>query len=208
MPIEPMEHSDVCEEHYVETNDPWGNREFGRYTNTLKNAVVDIYNLMNKKDINLYDIGCGGGNVLDVWIDNKPDHVKLNLSGCDISETAINWINERYEGNFEVLDVESYEHDHPDESLADADIVSLVDVMYLWGAKKHYSKTMDELWETIKPGAIFLVADTLIPYQRRSYLKKKEDSEVLEEFTESSMPVGSSDKFNRYLKVKIYRKKY
>ena len=206
MPTDAIEHSDVCEEHYTETIDPWGNREFGRYTNTLRNAVVDAYNLSDAKDIKLYDIGCGGGNVLDVWIENKPDDVNLSLSGCDISETAIKWVNEHYDGNFEVLDVESYDHNDTDELLANADIISLVDVMYLWGAKKHYSKTMDELWETVKPGAIFLVADTLVPYQRRSYLKNKEDSETLEEFTESSTPVGSSGKFNRYLKVKIYRK--
>lgn len=206
MPIDVMEHSDVCEEHYIETTDPWGNREFGRYTETLKKAVLDAYDLVGKKDVKLYDIGCGGGNVLDVWIDNKPYDANLSLSGCDISETAIKWINEHYEGNFEVLDVENYDHTCPNKFLSEADIISLVDVMYLWGAKKHYSKTMDELWDTVKSGAIFLVADTLIPYQRRSYLKNKEDSEVLEEFTESSVPVGSSGKFNRYLKVKIYKK--
>lgn len=213
--IEAVEKSNVMEDHYKESTDPWGNRERQLYQKVLKYGSSQLYKYYSETSphptVRCYDIGCGGGNILDTLLENKPDNLEIILSGCDISESAIEFLNKHFSGyarDFKVIDCEEYSSNNPDPNLNDADIITIVDVMYYWGNKRDYRKSLDEIWSTLKPGAIVLVADSIIPYQRRSYFKSKSDCKVLEEYTEYCMPMGklNDTNKNRYLKVKIYQK--
>lgn len=214
--IDAVEKSNVMEKHYAESTDPWGNRERQLYQKVLKAGSCKLFEYYKKDHpasniIKYYDIGVGGGNVLDTVIENCPSNIDLRVGGCDISESAINYLNENYKNNskFEVIDCEDYNHDESfSEELSKADLITIVDVMYYWGSKRDYRTTLDEIWKTIKPGAIILVADSIIPYQRRSYYKNKPDSQLLEEYTDYTVPMGQLNDTNkqRYLKIKIYKK--
>lgn len=208
------------EQHYSQSDDPWGNTERQLYQTILKPSVTKVFdhwsNIHEESipfySVYHYDIGCGGGNILDTFIRNTPNNILLSSGGCDISLSAIERLKEKYPEAYslDLCDCEHYNYDEGVlEGLAKADIVSIIDVMYYFGAVRDYRQTLDEIWKTIKPGAIILVADTIIPYQRRSYFMKKHDCVLLEEYTEYCAPAGKingSDK-NRYLKVKIYLKK-
>lgn len=222
-----VEKSDVMEDHYSKSDDPWGNRERQLYQKVLKygaQKLFEYYNLYEKdqyphdiKDdylgsrdnIYCYDIGAGGGNILDTLIENFPDDKsKIHISGCDISESAIKFLNRHfnnYDKDFHIIDCDKYSNSSPNYYMAHADIITIVDVMYYWN---NYRSALDEIWKTIKPGAIVLVADSIIPYQRRSYLKTKSDCKVLEEYTDYTVPMGALNDTgkNRFLKVKIYQK--
>ena len=212
--IADIEKSSEMIEHYKRSTDPWGNRSRKLYQKIFKEAAIQAFKFANKSFIKYYDIGAGGGNVIDTVIENKPDGVGLLVGGCDISKTAVDFLYENYSDKFyafDVFDVEdySYERDGVYANIYDADIVSFVDVMYYFDSKRYYKYTLDELWKTFKSGTIVVVADGIIPYQRRSYFKTKPDCEVLSEFTDYTAPVGQLNSLNknRYLKVKIYRKK-
>lgn len=203
--IDKIEKSNVMEDHYQKSDDPWGNREFGIYRNKLDKAIKDSYDLVGKKHIKVYDVGVGGGSVLDAFLKNQGDY-EVELSGGDISPAAINYINKNYEGSYRVIDYEEYDSSEPDEDMQEADIISFIDVMYYFDTKRYYKRTLDQLWESFSSGTIVLVADTLIPYQRRSYYGTFEDSELLEDFTDYNDPLDNNGK-KRNLKVKIYRKR-
>lgn len=220
--IASVEKSDVMEQHYSESNDPWGNRQRQLYQKVLKygsQKVFEYFNELHKNDyredytpiVELYDIGCGGGNVLDTLIENAPIESRLRLGGCDISESAIKFLDDHfkeYSHKFGLIDCEELSSENPPSGLSSADIVTIVDVMYYWGNKRDYRKTLDEIWNSLPYGCIILVADSIIPYQRRSYFKSKSDCKVLEEYTDYSCPMGqlNDTNKNRYLKVKIYQK--
>lgn len=214
--IDAVEKSNVMEQHYQESNDPWGNRRRQLYQKVMKYGATKLYeyfksNNPDRSDIYYYDVGVGGGNVLDTVIENKPDDITLHVGGCDISESAIKYLTENYssfESKFEVIDCEEYDHKSPSNRLSNADIITIIDVMYYWGSKRDYRKSLDEIWDSLKPGAVILVADSIIPYQRRSYYKSKMDCKVLEEYTDYTVPMGQLNQSNkqRYLKVKIYQK--
>lgn len=209
--IDDVEKSDSMNEHYNKSTDPWHNRERKLYQVVLKKAMIDSINFTNKSKIMYYDMGAGGGNVIDTAIENTPDNIKLQVGGCDISQFAIDYLKKQYDdpSGFDCMDLEDYLYkDNPVPHFSKADLISFIDVMYYFDTKRYYKITLDEIWKAIKPGAVVLVADSIIPYQRRSYFKTKEDSELLEEFTEYASPVGrlNNSNKNRYLKVKIYRK--
>ena len=209
--IEKIEKSNVMEDHYSQSDDPWGNRKRQLYQTILKEASQRAFKYLDSSEIiRHYDIGVGGGNILDTIKDNAPSGITLYQGGCDISQSAINYINDHYITYCsEVIDCEEYDPAiNKSSGMATADLVTIVDVMYYFGEKRDYRTTLDKLWETFKSGAVIVVADTIIPYQRRSYFKSKPDCEVLEEFTEYSAPAGqiNGTNKNRYLKVKIYRK--
>lgn len=216
----PLEKSAVMNQRYENLGeDPWGNRERKLYQKIFKKAAQLAYQhlTIENKVINLYDIGAGGGNVIDVWAENLPDGKVLRISGCDISEAAIRYLEARYEnGKFNLIDLEDYKYNETNQDYTDsigvADIVSIVDVMYYFDAKRSYHDTLDEIWKSIKPGAIVVVADNLVRSFRRDYLTKKEDAELLESYTDYTEKIceetsDSGKKWNRYLKVRIMRKK-
>ena len=210
--IAAVEKSNVMEEHYAESTDPWGNRERQLYQKVLKYGAQKLFEYVGEKPIiKLYDVGCGGGNILDTLTENAPIDQELFLSGCDISESAMTFLDEHFKNQshlFNIIDCEEYSDENPDRCLQDADIITIVDVMYYWGNKRDYRTTLDEIWKSLKHGAVVLVADSIIPYQRRSYFKSKPDCKVLEEYTDYTCPMGSLNNTNksRYLKVKIYQK--
>lgn len=227
--IEAVEKSDVMEKHYSESTDPWGNRERQLYQQVLKYGSQRLFEYYKTEEMNqfphdnpddhlgpkdhvyCYDVGAGGGNILDTLIENCPEDLSIHLSGCDISESAVRFLNshfQEYDKDFHVIDCEEYLSTNPNYYLSHADIITIVDVMYYWGNKRDYRKSLDEIWDTLKPGAIVLVADSIIPYQRRSYYKSKSNCRVLEEYTDYTIPMGQLNDTNksRYLKVKIYQK--
>lgn len=213
MATSPLEKSADCIVRYKGNEDPWGNRERGLYKRIFKKASELAYEHLDKSDtINIYDIGCGGGNILDVWIDNAPENCNINLTGCDISSDAIKFLNDRYpEGSFDLVDLEEYYANNPLVKLGSADIVSIVDIIYYFGTKRDYKDTLDEIWNTVRPGAIVVVADNLIRHFRRDYLANKSDAILLESFTDYSEKIceevnESGRKWNRYLKVRIIKK--
>lgn len=219
----PLEKSAQMENRYASLGeDPWGNRERQLYQKIFKKATELAYqHLPEFKDvdadgkvrINLYDIGAGGGNVIDVWRENLPDNMSLNICGCDISETAISFLEKRYvDSKFDLVDLEEYDNTKSSLlNMAAADIVSIVDVMYYFDVKRDYKETLDHIWSTLRPGAIVVVADNLVRHFRRDYFKKKEDCMVLEEFTDFTEKIceetsESGRKWNRYLKIRIFKK--
>ena len=195
-----------CIDLYKDNDDPWGNRETQRYAKAFHKAAKDAILATGKDVVRVFDIGCGGANIIDGFINACPEGIELRLGGCDISEDSINWINERYDGDFITYDIEDFDSENPIHEIVDADLISIVEVAYYWDVKKRYTKTFDEIWKAIEPGTIVLVADSLIPYQRRSYLGTKEDCEIVEEFTDYTEPISNNGRSNKYLKVKIYKK--
>lgn len=219
----PLEKSAAMENRYASLGeDPWGNRERQLYQKIFKKATELAYEYIpgydeadadGKVRVNLYDIGAGGGNVIDVWMENCPENFALNIYGCDISETAIAFLEKRYaDSRFDLIDLEEYDcKSEPLANMASADIVSIVDVMYYFDVKRDYKETLDHIWDTLKSGAIVVVADNLVRHFRRDYFKKKEDCKVLEEFTDFTEKIceetsESGRKWNRYLKIRIYQK--
>lgn len=222
----PLEKASDMSARYSNGNeDPWGNRKSKLYQRVFKKATELAYGTVElpeadsdgKHRVNLYDVGCGGGNIIDTWVENKPEYINLNITGCDLSNDAISYLLKRYpEGRFDCVDLEEYDSRYPLHNLANADIVSIVDVMYYFDAKRHYSLTVDEIWNTIKPGTIVVVADNLVRSFRRDYLGKKKDCITLASYTEDSEPVSTEQSLNertgkvrtwhRYLKVRIFMK--
>lgn len=219
----PLEKSKDMQNRYaLYGEDPWGNRERQLYQKIFKKATELTYSyLSNINDITLYDIGCGGGNIIDVWKENLPKGKNLRISGCDISEDAIKFLKQRYpEGKFDLIDLETYvshvndsnyEMDYFTYHILNSNIVSIVDVMYYFGEKRDYKDTLDEIWKSIKPGTLVIVADNLVRSFRRDYLTKKKDCELLESFTDYTEKVceevsDSGKHWHRYLKIRIMRK--
>jgi 2-polyprenyl-3-methyl-5-hydroxy-6-metoxy-1,4-benzoquinol methylase len=208
--ISRIEKSNVMENHYKESADPWGNTERQIYQRIMKQTVINALKYIDKPEVNYYDIGAGGGNIIDTVLKNKEDKV-INVSGCDISESAINWLSNKYhDGKFEVINCDKYLDSNRSKLMNSADLITIIDVMYYFGGngERYYKLTLDELWKTFKSGAIIVVADSIIPYQRRTYFKIKDDCETLMEYTEYCEPVGINRDtgHKKFLKVKIYRK--
>lgn len=218
-----IEKSADMEKRYEGGIDTWGNRERRLYQKIFKAAVEKIKGYLNPNPITevLYkwvDVGCGGANIIDTIIENEDDSYGWELYGCDLSHVALEDVRKRYpEGNFMPVDLEEYCdkynkcHDEFREYLSGADVVSIVDVAYYFGDKRPWKDTMKAIWDDIRPGAIVVVADSLIPYQRRSYFKTMKDAVLLESYTDYSEKVSTEKRadgreWHRYLKVLIYRK--
>lgn len=219
-----IEKSADMEKRYDQGVDTWGNRERRLYQTILKEAVEKVKQYTEDPLIqigrvcNWVDIGCGGANVIDTVEEHSDESVDFDFYGCDISHVAIDDIRNRYpEGKFLRVDLEEYpnlddkNHDEFRGYLSGADVVSIVDVSYYFGDKRPWKETMKAIWDDIRPGAIVLVADSLIPYQRRSYFKAMKDAVLLESYTDYSEKVSTEKRadgreWHRYLKVLIYRK--
>lgn len=217
-----IEKSADMEKRYEGGIDTWGNRERKLYQKILKKGVQYCFDECHNDEsiICWFDIGAGGGNVWDTIEENIPSGVKLFLKGCDISPVAIEHLQTR--GNFRddvdheaiLVDLEEYDHSEVSilrDRLNHANIVSLIDVAYYFGEKRPWKNTMDEIWESLSAGTVVIVADSLIPYQRRSYFSTKDDCICLHDYTDYTVPVSDEvredgRKWHRYLKVKIYMK--
>lgn len=219
-----IEKSADMEKRYEGGIDTWGNRERQLYQKIFKSAVDKIKGYLNPNPTNevIYnwvDVGCGGANILDTIVENEDQFYGWKLYGCDLSQVALKDVRERYpDGKFMPVDLEEYPdkdnkcHDEFRDYLRGADVVSIVDVAYYFGEKRPWKDTMKAIWDDIRPGAIVVVADSLIPYQRRSYFRTMEDSALLSLYTDYTEKVstetrGDGREWHRYLKVLIYRKK-
>ncbi len=215
-----IEKSKDMERRYEGGIDTWGNRERRLYQSIFKKAVdLTKVELPTPGEYNWFDVGCGGGNIWDTVLENSDITTTFTVSGCDIVPKAVDDLINRYPDtvrkNVFVCDLEE-EHSTGTVSelrraLSGADVVSFVDVLYYLGEKRDYRETLDELWEMIRPGCIVICADSLIPYQRRSYLKRKPDCILLHSYTDYTEPVSeevnpTGRRWHRYLKVMIYKK--
>ena len=205
------------EKRYENGIDTWGNRERKLYQKIFKTTVLRVLERL-KGELNSvawFDVGCGGGNIWDTVIENTPEGFPVYLRGCDLSKVAVDDLCKRYTtATCYQIDLETYMQGNPSNFyhyLRDSNVVSIVDVAYYFGDKRPWKETMDEIWKSIAPGTIVVVADSLIPYQRRSYFGTKSDCETLASYTDWSEPVSEEvradgTKWHRYFKVKIYRK--
>lgn len=220
-----IEKSKDMSKRYEGGIDTWGNRERQLYQKIFKRAVELAFNHHDNTSTDLkvtwYDVGAGGGNIWDTILENTGDHA-VKLRGCDISDVAVNDLNDRYSSLGALatrIDLEEYDHtDLTTKEFQDfyntihsADVVSIVDVAYYFGEKRPWKDTMKEIWDSIKPNTIVVVADSLIPYQRRSYFNTLDDCELLDDYTDYTEKVSEEHRDNgkvwhRYLKVKIYWK--
>ena len=199
-----------CLDLYNQSDDPWGNRSRGIYKRVLKDTVIKLYQYLNLDTVNLVDIGCGGGNVLDVFIENKPDPVALNIVGMDFSPDTIRFLKGQYPNDkFIIYDITRYPDDLIENPLVTANIVSMVDTIYYWGQydpSYNYRSTLDKIWDSLRVGTLVLVSDCLIRFNYRDYLKGKDNCELLESYTYYGEPTVIGGKPNKYQKIRIYRK--
>lgn len=212
-----IEKSSDMEKRYEGGIDTWGNRERRLYQKIFKAAVESVRDLLPAGHILWYDVGCGGGNIWDTVLENSTLTHQFIVAGCDLSSRAVEDLRDRYvgkypEGTIQRVDLEEYDATfHILEGIQDATVVSIVDVAYYFGEKRPWKDTMDQLWRSITPGTYVIVADSLIPYQRRSYFGTKEDCELIKDYTDYTVPVSTETRddgsqWHRYFKVKIYRK--
>lgn len=222
-----LERSAHMEEFYKNNDDPWGNTERRSYQISFKGAVEKALgffkdNNPTSKELLWYDLGAGGGNIIDTVLLSNNTDLEIKLGACDISKDALSRVNKYFDIKYsDVVDLERYNNPIGKEetitdfarNLNEADIISLVDVSYLFGDVRDYKETLDEIWETLKPGAILVSADTLIRNFRRTYFSKKEDSILLESYINYDKVFrveerSNGTKFVRNLKVLIYQKSY
>lgn len=215
-----IEKSKDMERRYEEGIDTWGNRERRLYQSIFKKAVDLVkLELHDPGEYNWFDVGCGGGNIWDTVLENSDPDITFTVSGCDIVLKAVEDLMTRYSETVRkdvfVCDLETEHHTGALSKLGFAfmrsDVISFVDVLYYLGEKRDYRETLDELWSMIPTGCIVICADSLIPYQRRSYFKKKPDCTLLHSYTDYTEPVSeevnpTGRKWHRYLKVMIYKK--
>lgn len=212
-----IQRANQMEELYASNPDPWKNRERGLY-NILMKEVVDkvLSHLPDVNPVKWCDIGCGGGNVFDGLLLNANEHgVPLELSGVDMSQSALDWLRsqEKYGNNFQQMDLEEYEYvEETPPVWSSADVVSWIEVLYYFGDKRPWRDSFNEFWRGVKPGTIVIVADSLVPYAYRDYLKNEVgDAELIETYTDYSEAVSVEKRsdgktWTRWFKVRIYRK--
>jgi hypothetical protein len=204
------------EDLYANNPDPWNNGGRGLY-NILMKELVDRMQKYLEHNVTVWcDIGAGGANVLrGIELHQKQYDKELQYSGVDLSAAAVKQLNESGEfgTDFVQMDLEEYVYDPENPPVwNDAAIISWIEVLYYFGDKRPWKESFEEFWKGVRPGSIVIVADSLIPYQYRDYLKKHEEAELLEEYTDYSHEVSIEKRadgktWTRWLKVRIYRKK-
>lgn len=211
------EKSSAMEDKYAGSPDPWKNGERGIYYPMMERLISEMLT-GDLEDMNLFlwcDIGCGGGNVgKAIYRALKQRYKDFSMCGVDISETAIKYLSEDPESPYNVLhciDIEKMTDEEARDFFKSIDVISMVEVMYYLGEKKPWKSTIDTIWNSLKPGTLVVIADGLISYQYREYLKTKEDAELIVSYTDMETPVcrevsDNGREWNRYLKVRIYKK--
>lgn len=207
-----IQRASEMEDLYANDIDPWGNARRGLYNILMKELVEKVESHTDKESLEWCEIGAGGANVMRGIKHNAT--LPINFTGVDLSETAIKALIEDTDfGNeFYQMDLETYIHDPEDPPVWNtADVISWIEVLYYFGDKRPWKISFDEFWKGVKPGAIVIVADSLIPYQYRDYLKKASDAILLESYTDQSIAVSKEKRDNgsewtRWLKVRVYRK--
>jgi len=211
------EKSNVMDDKYKLSDDPWGNGARDLYTIPMSRVVSLVKNHISyqdsKNNITWLDIGCGGGFVgraiRKALVENN---MNICMEGYDISDTAINRLYDNPSHNpYDILSVVDMEEVTDGSCYKHATIVSLVEVLYYLGTKRPWKKSVDMLWDSLPIGAIVVVADGLIPYQYRDYLKTKADASLLHSYTDpdtvvSEETTSAGKKWKRNLKVRIYQK--
>lgn len=203
-----------CINLYKVSDDPWDNKSTGLYKRILIPYVKFLEDRF-PETMRIFDIGCGGGNILDAFYDISEEPLKF--SGCDCSEEAIESISKNYkDSRFFVTDIETHFSDKDTneewvKSMREADVVTFIDVVYYLGAKRWYRRTLEEIWDSLKPGQIFFYGDNLKRHNYRAFTKSLPGAKVLYEYTNydeivSSFTDSNGRTFNRYFKGLILEK--
>ena len=211
------EKSSSMEDKYSKSPDPWKNGERGIYYPMMEKLISELFvdDLVGFTNFLWCDIGCGGGNVGKAIHKACKDRNKsFNMYGIDISHSAIEYLQQDPENPYDVLrclDIETLDDEEAISIFNKMDVISMIEMMYYLGEKKPWKKTIDTIWNALHPGTIVVIADGLISYQYRDYLKNKEDAELIVYYTDMETPVcreisDNGREWNRYLKVRIYKK--
>lgn len=207
--------SKVMDEFYQSDIDFFGNRQHNRYKLTMINTVRKIIDLTSHYSFPMkwHDIGCGSGNLVEA-VSNiaQENNTVFRMSGCDISETAAKFCRENLNlgENFNQCDLEKYEPT-TFPLWRNANVISMIDVMYYLGEVRPWKTTFDKLWDSLIPGQLFVLGDCLVRHQYRDYPKLRGDIKIIDSYTEDSVPIDSEKRengrtFNRYLKIRILQK--
>lgn len=213
--ISRYENEKYTEQFYLESEDPWNNK--GKYIECFK-GVYDGLPIKSSDSIFIYDIGCGGGNVLEGLISNISKVESITVSGVDISPTAISRLNSDI--RFKDMLAEPFMCDsisRPDWSLprsvinlareSTIAIFSVVDTFYYIQRDFMWRSTADRLVSQVPQGSIILVADSAGTKSYRDYYKNNK-SLILSTEGQSVTPIVPKSEGHRakFLKWSIYIK--
>lgn len=205
-------------EDIYSVDDPWSNKARGLYNVLGKRMLDEVIKYLKYPEFTWCDIGCGGGNLFDgiTYCAKSTELCNWKFTGVDSSQNAIDFLKKdpRYiDVVIQKMDMQDFKStDDMTPIWSNADIISFVEVTYYYDRVDHRT-AMTEFWKSLKPGQIVIVADSLIPYQYRDFLRTMSDSEMLSSYTDYSMPVSTNNinksgkQWTRWLKVRIYRKK-
>ncbi len=139
--------------------------------------------------------------------------VRIAPSGVDISPTAIKKLKSLVpRGIFSQLDIEQFDSNTAEELplWSYADVVSMIEFLYYLGDTRPWKESFMEVWNLMTVGTVLVIADSLIPYQYRDFPKTLTDAKLIDEFTDTSIPVAvehdEGRTWTRWLKVRIYEK--
>ena len=108
------------------------------------------------------DIGSGTGFYIDRW---KELGVK-NISGCDITETAVKNLAENYKNNnFYLQDIS--EELKPEIAGRKYDIISAFDVLFHVVDDKKYEKTISNIYNLLQDDGYFILSDNFVHAEDR-----------------------------------------
>ena len=204
----------TCIKLYEESQDPWGNKETGIYKRILKPFIEVLDKHLNNvpDPIKVYDLGAGGGNIVDAL--NYLSSKDLHIDGCDVSQKAVDYLNATYLGSFNTVDLETFlstEDSKTKEKLSSSDVVTFIDVIYYMNRKRYYKDTVMEIWKALKPGALLFYGDNLRRFQYRQFIKDLPNAELILDLCNYDEPVcqeqASSGRFwYRYFKGVLIKK--
>lgn len=213
--VDKYETDEYTETFYQNSPDPWDNK--GKYVKWFEGLVNE--KLERKPSVFLYDIGCGGGHVLEGLVSEfSKISEDIKLTGVDISPTAIDYLNkdERFTDLLsEPFQCKSITDEDYNLSLSvistaksrDMSVFSIVDTFYYIRSESKWRAAADKLAQQVPEDSYILVADSAGSKAYRDYYLNSPELVKVGE-GESTTPVVPASKGHRakYLKWSIYRK--
>lgn len=219
-------YSKYMEGFYSESPDPWGNT--GRYVQWFK-GLIDLFpeSEFRNSSVDLVDLGCGGGNVLEGLINQFSELTSdIKVTGIDISQSTINRLNQ--DERFNLIKSQPFIcKDLSDEDLIIPNpitrsfksvlVYSIVDVLY-YIRDYDWHLVADRIIEQIPINSYIIVADNFKRPQYRHYYRDKHTGKdglykIIEIGTgQSKEPViryqseNSGRWINKYLSWSVYQK--
>lgn len=209
-------YSEYMEKFYSESDDPWGNK--GKYINWFSGieSQLDV-----GSRVQLVDIGCGGGHVLEGLVSNLSKlETDIKLTGVDISQSAIDYLNkdERFidllSEPFQCKSITDEDYKVPVSKDGRVTVYSMVDVLY-YIRSYDWHQVARRIMDQVPVGSYVVVADSLRRPQYRYYYRDKYKPEEygieVVDYGKSETPVSeevteSGRIFRRWLNWVVYRK--